>query len=105
MVERDKRIETKSTDGSVLGTFWFWHVLHRLLVTGKVIFAPFRPELKEKPCAVGGKDSVLCTANYEARKYGLRAAMPSFIALELCPQVVLFEPNFTKYKHYSNIFR
>jgi nucleotidyltransferase/DNA polymerase involved in DNA repair len=31
--------------------------------------------------------------------------MPTFIALELCPQVILFEPNFTKYKHYSNIFR
>jgi DNA polymerase kappa len=31
--------------------------------------------------------------------------MPSFIALELCPQVILFEPNFTKYKHFSNIFR
>jgi DNA polymerase kappa len=54
---------------------------------------------------VGGKNSVLCTANYEARKYGLRAAMPSFIALELCPHVVLFEPNFEKYKHFSNIFR
>lgn len=31
--------------------------------------------------------------------------MPTFIALELCPQVVLFEPNFPKYKHFSNIFR
>jgi DNA polymerase kappa len=54
---------------------------------------------------VGGKNSVLSTANYEARKYGLRAAMPTFIALELCPSVVLFQPDFTKYKHYSNIFR
>jgi DNA polymerase kappa len=76
-----------------------------LLAAGQVIFAIFRPELKDKPCAVGGKNSVLCTANYEARKYGLRAAMPTFIALELCPQVVLFEPDFTKYKHYANIFR
>ncbi len=61
--------------------------------------------MKNLPCAVGGKNSVLSTANYEARKYGLRAAMPTFIALELCPNVKLFEPNFAKYKHYSNIFR
>ena len=31
--------------------------------------------------------------------------MPTFIAKELCPQVVLFETNISKYKHYSNIFR
>lgn len=61
--------------------------------------------MKDKPCAVGGKNSVLSTANYEARKYGLRAAMPTFIAMELCPHVVLFESNFSKYRHYSKIFR
>ena len=31
--------------------------------------------------------------------------MPTFIALELCPHVVLFDGNFSKYRHYSNIFR
>jgi len=40
------------------------------------------PELKNKPMAVGSK-SMLSTANYEARKYGVRSAMPGYIALVL----------------------
>jgi DNA polymerase kappa len=44
-----------------------------------------KPELKELPCAVGGDNSVLCTANYAARLFGVRAAMPTFIAKKLCP--------------------
>lgn len=43
-----------------------------------------RPELKDKPCAVGGI-GMLSTANYVARKYGVRSAMPGFIGKELCP--------------------
>jgi len=38
-----------------------------------------RPELQDKPVAVGGL-SMLSTANYVARKYGVRSAMPGFIA-------------------------
>ena len=38
-----------------------------------------RPELKDKPVAVGGI-GMLSTANYVARKYGVRSAMPGFIA-------------------------
>ena len=41
------------------------------------------PSLIGKPVAVGGK-SMISTANYEARKFGVRSAMPGFIALELC---------------------
>lgn len=44
-----------------------------------------KPEFKELPCAVGGENSVLCTANYAARLFGVRAAMPTFIAKKLCP--------------------
>lgn len=44
-----------------------------------------KPELRDKPCAVGGDNSVLCTANYMARMYGVRSAMPTFIAKKLCP--------------------
>jgi DNA polymerase kappa len=40
---------------------------------------------------------MVCTANYEARKFGVRAAMPGFIARKLCPQLVFVKPNFSKY--------
>ena len=43
-----------------------------------------KPDLIDKPCAVGGMD-MLSTANYVARQYGVRSAMPGFIAKELCP--------------------
>jgi DNA polymerase-4 len=62
------------------------------------------PSLRNVPMAVGGsKDrrGVLCTSNYEARKYGVRAAMPTAHALKLCPQLVLVKPNFHKYAEAS----
>jgi DNA polymerase kappa len=40
---------------------------------------------------------VLCTSNYEARKYGVRGAMPAYIAKKLCPQLILLPLNFPKY--------
>jgi nucleotidyltransferase/DNA polymerase involved in DNA repair len=49
---------------------------------------------KNLPCAVGGENSVLCTANYAARVYGVGSAMPTFIAKKLCPELILFKPNF-----------
>ncbi|CAI7923606.1 unnamed protein product, partial [Closterium sp. NIES-53] len=58
--------------------------------------------LRDVPMAVGGM-GMLCTANYEARKYGVRAAMPGFIARKLCPELVFVPPDFTKYQHYSNL--
>ena len=54
-----------------------------------------RPELKAMPMAVG--KGVLSTCNYEARKYGCRSAMASFVAKKLCPQLVLVPPNYKKY--------
>uniref|UniRef100_H2ZFN5 DNA polymerase kappa n=1 Tax=Ciona savignyi TaxID=51511 RepID=H2ZFN5_CIOSA len=59
-----------------------------------------RPELKTKPMAVGGMD-MLSTSNYVARKYGVRAAMPGFIAKKLCPELVIVPLNFDKYKQVS----
>ncbi len=45
-----------------------------------------RPELADKPVAVGNL-SMISTANYVARKFGIRSAMPGFIAKELCPDL------------------
>jgi DNA polymerase kappa len=38
------------------------------------------------------------TSNYAARRFGIRAAMPGFIARELCPDLVIIECNFDKYR-------
>lgn len=68
----------------------------------------FRPELKGKPLGIGGPAntrSVLCTASYEARKFGVRSAMPSSQALRLCPQLILIPPHFDLYKNESRKVR
>ena len=60
-----------------------------------------RPELAGKPVAVGGSPQgrgVIATANYEARKFGVRSAMAAAKAVKLCPQLTLIRPNFAKYK-------
>ena len=46
---------------------------------------------------MGVGHGVLTTSNYEARKYGVRSAMPSYIAKKLCPQLILLPLNFPKY--------
>uniref|UniRef100_A0A383WPR7 DNA polymerase kappa n=1 Tax=Tetradesmus obliquus TaxID=3088 RepID=A0A383WPR7_TETOB len=56
-----------------------------------------RPDLASKPMAVGGM-GMITTANYEARKFGVRSAMPGFIARKLCPQLVFVKPDFRKYE-------
>jgi len=43
------------------------------------------PSLKDIPIAIGHVNSVISTANYIAREFGIRSAMPGFIAKEICP--------------------
>jgi len=62
------------------------------------------PSLKEVPMAVGGM-AMLCTSNYLARQYGVRSAMPGFIARKLCPELVLIPLHFPKYREASNKVR
>ncbi|XP_066512870.1 DNA polymerase kappa-like isoform X2 [Hoplias malabaricus] len=62
------------------------------------------PELKDKPMAVGSM-SMLSTSNYHARRYGVRAAMPGFIAKKLCPNLVIVPLNFEKYTAVSKQVR
>ncbi|KAF1814176.1 DNA/RNA polymerase [Eremomyces bilateralis CBS 781.70] len=54
-----------------------------------------RPELKNLPFAVG--KGVLTTCNYEARKFGCRSGMASFVAMKLCPKLICLPLNFDKY--------
>jgi DNA polymerase kappa len=60
------------------------------------------PALRGKPHAVGGgKNSVLSTSSYEARAFGVRSAMPRFVALKLCPQLIVVPSRFHRYKEIS----
>ena len=65
------------------------------------------PELKGKPVAVGGSKErgVVAAASYEARKYGVKSAMPSSQAYRNCPQIVFVKPRFERYKEISNLIR
>ena len=68
----------------------------------------YRPEFKGKPLGIGGPANsrgVLCTASYEARKFKVRSAMPSSMAMRLCPQLILLPPNFELYKKESRAIR
>jgi len=58
------------------------------------------PSLKDIPMAVGSM-SMISTSNYIARKYGVRSAMPGFIAMKLCPQLKFVQHHYTKYKNES----
>lgn len=53
-------------------------------------------ELQHTAFAVGGMQ-MISTASYEARKYGVRSAMPGFVAVELCPHLRFVKPDFNKY--------
>lgn len=65
------------------------------------------PSLRGKPIGVAGstRRGVLTTANYEARKFGCRSAMPVFKALELCPQLTLVPVRFDVYRSESSRIR
>ena len=67
-----------------------------------------RPELRDQPVVVGGSPqsrSVVTTANYVARKYGIHSAMSCAEAYRRCPECVFIKPDFSKYQKYSQIIR
>ena len=64
------------------------------------------PALKGRPVAVGGGHrGVVAAASYEARKFGVRSAMPSVTAKRRCPDLVFVKPRFDVYKAVSNQIR
>src|ERR1700712_428535 len=67
------------------------------------------PELRGKPLVVGGlpegRGGVVATASYEARKFGIRSAMPSKHALHLCPHAIFVRPRFAAYREASQKIR
>lgn len=67
------------------------------------------PEYRGKAIAVGGspegRGGVVATASYEARKYGVRSAMPSKRALQLCPHIIFVSPRFAAYREVSQQVR
>ncbi|MDA3930497.1 MAG: DNA polymerase IV, partial [Prolixibacteraceae bacterium] len=66
-----------------------------------------RPELKGKAIAVGGSSNrgVVAAASYEARKFGVRSAMPTHKAMALCPHLILIKGNGKAYKEVSEIIQ
>ncbi len=67
-----------------------------------------KPYLKEVPFAVGGSGNnrgVLCTCNYVARRFGVRSAMSSKVALEKCPDLIILPVSMAKYKAASEKIR
>lgn len=61
------------------------------------------PSLKGKPVVVGhdGPRGVVSTANYVARQYGVHSAQPIAVAHRLCPDLLVVEPHFSRYKEVS----
>jgi len=65
------------------------------------------PELKGKPVAVGGseKRGVVSAASYEARIFGVKSAMSSYLARQNCPHIIFVKPRFHRYKEVSQQIR
>ncbi len=66
------------------------------------------PRLRGKPVVVGGSPGargVVSTCSYEARKFGVRSAMPSREAVRLCPHAIFVRPNISKYAEVSRQIR
>src|SRR6478735_8201143 len=65
------------------------------------------PDLRGKPVAVGGsaERGVVAAASYEARKFGVRSAMPSVTAKRQCPDLIFVKPRFEVYKAISRQIR
>ena len=64
------------------------------------------PSLKGKPVVVGGpgERGAVASASYEARRFGVKSAMPMVIAKRMCPNLVILPGRFDRYEAYSHDF-
>lgn len=64
------------------------------------------PSLRGKPVCVGGgaERGVIASASYEARRFGVRSAMPSVVARRICPELIILPGRFDRYEVYSRKF-
>jgi DNA polymerase-4 len=65
------------------------------------------PDLRGRPVAVGGarERGVVAAASYEARRFGVRSAMPMVLARRACPDLVVVPPRFDRYREISGVIR
>jgi DNA polymerase IV len=65
------------------------------------------PQLRGQPVVVAwrGTRSVVCAASYEARRFGIRSAMPTVRAERLCPEAIFVAPDFPRYRAVSRLIR
>lgn len=64
------------------------------------------PQYKGKPLAVGSvsRRGIISTASYEARKYGVNSAMPTYLAKKICPELIVVDVEFELYEKYTKMF-
>lgn len=85
------------------------HILH---IDADAFFASVEqlvnPKLANKPVLVGGPDNgrgIVAAASYEARRFGIKSAMPMYLAKKKCPQAIVVSGNFRLYREYSQKIR
>jgi len=107
-IERWERVSRPLDQGGVVGPARQRKIIH---VDMDAFYASVEqrdnPELRGKPVAVGGsrERGVVAAASYEARRFGVRSAMPSVTAKRKCPQLIFVRPRFDVYRTVSRQIR